>query len=132
MKNLLMAALALFLASGDALADKTHYLHGLFCLTESEARRVLAYMGGGLSLPASVAIVNLDSNSCVIASRLQFLTSGPVIIETVRHGALSLTLYEGTVVAVLVGENPRMLEPPLHMFFVLNYLIKGSASRSST
>ena len=132
MKNLLLAALGLFLATGNALANRTHYLHGLFCMKEAEARQVLQYLGQGLPLSAAVRIVNRDHVGCVVANRLQYLTTGPVIIETVKRSDLSLTLYEGRVVAVLVGENPRMLEPPLQMFFVLNHVIKGAASRGST
>jgi len=130
MKNLTLITLVFFMLTGNAQARQTHILHGLFCNTEAQAREALTYLGQNISLQAAVKMTNENSVACVIANKVQYMVVHPIFIDTMKQNGLSLTMYEATLVGVLVGENPRPVEPPVRTFLVLNELLKGATTQS--
>ena len=125
MKKISFITLIMLLLTSHAQAGQTHLLHGLFCNTEAQAKEVLARLGKNQSLRAAVAVTNMTNVTCVVADKIQYMVVQPVIIGTVRQNGLTLTLYEASLIGVLVGDNPRPVVPPVRSFFVLNELLAG-------
>lgn len=125
MKKISFITIIFLLLTSHAQAGRTHILHGLFCNTEAQAREVLSHLGENLSLRSAVAVTNATNVTCVVADRIKYMVVHPIIIGTVRQNGLTLTLYEASLVGVLVGDNPRPVAPPVRTFFVLNELLKG-------
>jgi hypothetical protein len=132
MKHLSALAIGALLLSGGAQAEQTRALHGLFCNTESQARDVLEHFGSNMSLHAAVAIINEGAVNCVVADSIQYAVSRPFIIDTITQNGFNLTLYEASLVGVLVGGNTRPVAPPVRTFFVLDKRLGGVATLSGT
>jgi hypothetical protein len=132
MRHLSALAIATFLLTGDAQAEQTRALHGLFCNTEAQMRDVLEHYGSNMSLHAAVANINEEAVNCVVADRIQYIVSQPLIIDTIGRNGITLTMYEASLVGVLVGGNTRPVAPPMRTFFVLDKRLGGVSVLSGT
>jgi len=111
------AAILLPLAAA-AQAKEGQVLRGLFCNTRAQLEETLRIAGGSNELTAAVAIANRDKVVCTLADSIGFMVIHPVAIGTGAVNGSQQILYEATLVGVLVGGNPRPVEPPLQTFFV--------------
>lgn len=125
-------AIATLLLAGGAQAGQTRALHGLFCNTEAQAREVLQHFGSSMTLQSAVAIVNKGAVNCVVADRIQYVVTQPLIIDTVAQNGFELTIYEASLVGILIGGNTRPIAPPMRTFFVLDKRLGGVAALSGT
>jgi hypothetical protein len=132
MKHFSALAIASLLLAGGAQAEQTRALHGLFCNTETQARDVLKHFRSSMSLQGAVAIINEGAVNCVVADKIQYIVSHPLLIDTVAQNGLTLTIYEASLVGVLIGGNTRPVAPPVRTFFVLDKRLGGVATLSST
>jgi hypothetical protein len=132
MKHSSALAIAMWLLSGGAQAEQTWALHGLFCNTEAQTREVLEQYGSKMSLSAAVANINEVSVNCVVADRIQYVVSQPLIIDTISRNGFTLTIYGASLVGVLIGGNTRPVAPPMRTFFVLDERLSGVATLSGT
>ncbi len=120
MKHFSALAIATCLLTGGAQAEQTRALHGLFCNTEAQARDVLEHYGSNMSLHAAVANINEGAVNCVVADSIQYVVSQPLIIDTITQNGFTLTMYEASLVGILIGGNTRPVAPPMRTFFVLD------------
>jgi hypothetical protein len=132
MKPFSALAIAALLLASSAQAEQTRSLHGLFCNTEAQARDVLQHFGSSISLQRAVAIINDGAVNCVVADRIQYVVSQPLIIDTISQNGFKLTLYEASLVGILIGGNTRPISPPLRTYFVLDKRLGGVATLSGT
>jgi hypothetical protein len=132
MKHLSALAIAILLLAGGAQAEQTRTLHGLFCNTEAQARDVLQHFGSRMSLQGAVAKINEGAVNCVVADRIQYVVSQPLIIDTITQNGFKLTIYEASLVGILIGGNTRPIAPPLRTYFVLDKRLGGVATLSGT
>lgn len=132
MKYFSALAIATCLLTGGAQAEQTRALHGLFCNTEAQVRDVLEHYGSNMSLHAAVASINEEAVNCVVADSIQYVVSQPLIIDTISRNGFTLTMYEASLVGILVGGNTRPVAPPMRTFFVLDKRLGGVATLSST
>lgn len=132
MKHISALAIAALLLAGGAKAEQTRALHGLFCNTQAQARDVLEHFGSGMPLQGAVAKVNEGAVNCVVADRIQYVVSQPLIIETITQNGFSLTIYEASLVGILIGGNTRPIAPPLRTYFVLDKRLGGVAALGGT
>jgi hypothetical protein len=132
MKHFSALAIATCLLTGGAQSEQTRALHGLFCNTEAQARDVLDYYGSNISLHAAVAIVNEGAVNCVVADSIQYVVLQPLIIDTITQNGFTLTMYEASLVGILIGGNTRPIAPPMRTYFVLDRRLGGVATLSGT
>ena len=132
MKHFSALAIATLLLSGGAQAEQTRALHGLFCNTEAQAREVLEHYSPNMSLSAAVAIINKEAVNCVVAASIQYVVSQPLIIDTISQNGFTLTMYQASLVGILIGGNTRPVAPPMHTFFVLDRRLGGVPTFSGT
>ena len=132
MKHFSALAITTLLLTGGAQAEQTRALHGLFCNTEAQARNVLEHYGSNMSLHAAVAHINEGAVNCVVADRIQYVVSQPLIIDTITQNGFTLTMYEASLVSILVGGNTRPVAPPMRTYFVLDKRLSGVATLSGT
>jgi hypothetical protein len=132
MKHLSAFAIAALLLTGGANAEQTSALHGLFCNTEAQAREVLEHYSPNMSLHAAVGIINEEAVNCVVADSIKYIVSQPLIIDTITQKGFKLTMYEASLVGILIGGNTRPVAPPVRTFFVLDRRLGGVATLSGT
>jgi hypothetical protein len=132
MKHSSAFAIATCLLTGGAQAEQTWALHGLFCNTEAQARNVLEHYGSNMSLHAAVATINEGAVNCVVADRNQYVVSQPLIIDTIAQSGFTLTMYEASLVGILIGGNTRPVAPPIRTYFVLDKRLGGVAALGGT
>jgi hypothetical protein len=132
MKHLMALAIATCVLTGSTRAQQTQTLHGLFCNTEAQVRDVLEHYGSDMSLHAAVAHINEVAVNCVVADSIQYVVSQPLIIDTITRNGFTLTLYEASLVGVVVGGNTRPVTPSMRTFFVLDRRLHGVAKLSGT
>ena len=132
MKHFSALAIATYLLTCGAQAEQTRALHGLFCNTEAQARDVLEHYGSNMSLHAAVAKINEEAVNCVVADRIRYIVSQPLIIDTITQNGFKLIIYEASLVGILVGGNTRPIAPPIRTFFVLDKRLGGVATLSDT
>lgn len=130
MKHFSVLAIATCLLTGGAQAEQIRALHGLFCNTEGQVRDVLEHYSSKMSLHAAAAIINEKAVNCVVADSIQYVISQPLIIDTVAKNGFTLTMYEASLVGVLIGGNTRPVAPPVRTFFVLDKRLGGVATLS--
>ncbi len=107
-------------------------MHGLFCNTEGQVRDVLEHYSSNMSLHAATAIINEKAVNCVVADSIQYVISQPLIIDTVAQNGFTLTIYEASLVGILIGGNTRPVAPPVRTFFVLDRRLGGVPTLSGT
>lgn len=114
-----VTALALFLAFGSgAEAKQGHILRGLFCNNRAQLQETLDHLARTKTMAIAVAMTNRDSVVCVHAYLIRYMVVRPVIIGHRQVNGQPLTLYQASLIGVLVGGNPRPVVPPVNMFFV--------------
>lgn len=120
-----IAALA-FAHGGKVLAnDPRRALQGLFCNAAEQIDDALAHMRGGLSPQAAVQLMNGDEVVCTFVDSLRYVIDRPVIVQEVR-GDFPLFKYQGTLVAVIVGDVVRPVTPPFPIFFAIPEKLDGA------
>ena len=112
-----LLTLALVLA-GEAQAGTSHIAQGLFCNTRNQIADTFRNLGNGLSMSQAVAIANAEKVVCVWADRIGYMVTAPASAEGIVHDGTWLNVYEALVVGVLVGGNPRPVDPPVRIYFV--------------
>jgi hypothetical protein len=117
--------IALTLA-GSAEAGDSHILQGLFCNTEAQVDATFAHLGPNLTLQTAIALTNERQVVCVYADRIGYMIRDPLIIGALGSGVGAVLKYEGTLVGILVGDNPRPVEPPMKIFFVQPDMLPGA------
>lgn len=125
MIKMLMVAILATAFGTEAHAKTNHVLHGLFCNTEAQIDETLAHVARNLPLHVAVEMTNEKTVACVLADRVRYMITLPVIIGQ-NKGALSLIKYQATLVGVLVGDNIRPVEPPVQIFFVSPAKLEGT------
>jgi hypothetical protein len=85
-----------------------------------------------MSLHAAVANINEGAVNCVVADSIQYVVSQPLIIDTINQNGFTLTVYEASLVGILIGGNTRPIAPPLRTFFVLDRQLGGVPTLSGT
>lgn len=118
MPKIPLTVLAFFLLLSPAHAGQTHIINGLFCNTRAEVEETLALVGRKLTISAAVAIANRDRIACVHATQIRYMVTAPIIIGRNRQSGAPLDLYQATLVGVLVGGEPRPIEPAMPIYFV--------------
>ena len=118
MKRLFACAAVLLSLAIAAQAKDGQVLRGLFCNTKSQLEETLRIARGSNGLTTAVAMANRDKVVCTFADSIGFMVIHPVAIGTGAVNGSQQTLYEATLAGVLVGGNPRPVEPPLQTFFV--------------
>jgi hypothetical protein len=108
----------LALLSGDLDAANNQILRGLFCNTRAQLEQTLAHVESGGNIAFAVAMTNIEEVVCTFATEVHFLVRHPADIGSLWHNGRQLRVYDATLIGVLVGGNPRPIEPPLKTFFV--------------
>ena len=75
-------------------------------------------MRKGLSPRGAVGLVNRGEVVCTFVDMLHYVVDRPVVIQEIR-GSFPLFKYEGTLVAVIVGNAVRPVAPPVRIFFAI-------------
>ena len=68
--------------------------------------------------------------NCVVADSIQYVVSQPLIIDTITQNGFTLTMYEASLVGILIGGNTRPVAPPMRTYFVLDKRLGGVATLS--
>jgi hypothetical protein len=124
-------AVLLALASGaESVAQDAHLVSGLHCKTEAQVDAAIDAIQDGTPPLFAAEFLNRDEIACVFADRIQYMIEHPVMLGRADRGGVSLIKYEGTLVGVLVGGNPRPIEPPVHLYFVVPEPLAGVAEAS--
>lgn len=124
----LLLALPLLLALGTAAsAASNHIVNGLFCKTRAHLDEAIRHIQENFTVPAAVLLTNREEVVCVYADRIRFMLESPSALGKTQHRGIPLYIYEAAAVGVLVGDNPRPLAPPVHMYFALPEQLRGVA-----
>jgi hypothetical protein len=118
MKSFFAFAAVLLPLATAAQAKEGQVLRGLFCNTRMQLEDTLRIAVGANGLTNAVAMANHSRVVCTFADSIGFMVIHPVAIGTGVVNGSQQKLYEATLVGVLVGGNPRPVEPPLQTFFV--------------
>ena len=122
-----LAALITLASVSGSLADGAHVVHGLYCRTEAQVDAAISFIQRDVAPSHAAEMVNREEVVCVFADKIWYMMDHPMMIGQKQHRGVSLIKYEGTLVGVLVGKNPRPIEPPLHLYFVLPERLPGVA-----
>jgi len=120
----LVTLVALSTVSASYAGDP-HLIQGLTCRTEAQVENVIAFIQRDIPPAVAAEMLNEEDVDCVFVDRIWYMIDGPIIIGSDHHRGLPLVKYEGTLVGVLVGENPRPIEPALRIFFLLPERLQG-------
>jgi len=120
-----LAGLMALASVAGTRADGAHLVHGLHCRTEAQVDAAIALIQGDMHPAAAAEMLNRDEVVCVFADKILYMIERPAMIGQAKRGGVSLIKYEGTLVGVLVGKNPRPIEPPMHLYFVLPVRLSG-------
>lgn len=133
MKTIETAALAALIAiasTGASHAGEQPLLTGLYCKTESQVDAAIDAIHDGITPLLAAELLNREEVACVFADRIQYVIEHAVMLGRSDRRGVSLIKYEGTLVGVLVGNNPRPVEPPVHLYFVVPKPLPGVAEAS--
>jgi hypothetical protein len=131
--NMKVAVLTVLLALAsvpDSSADDAHLVTGLHCKTEAQVDAAIEAIHNGIPPLLAAELLNREEVACVFADQIQYMIEFPVMLGRSDHRGVSLIKYEGTLVGVLVGTNPRPIEPPLHLYFIVPEPLPGVAEAS--
>lgn len=98
--------------------SSTKALQGLFCNASEQIDDALGHMRKGLSPRGAVGLVNHDEVVCTFVDKLHYVVDRAVVIQEIR-GSFPLFKYEGTLVAVFVGNALRPVTPPVRIYFAI-------------
>jgi hypothetical protein len=107
-----------FVLAGGATAENRHVAKGLFCNTHEQIAEVFGSLGAGLPLAEAIAVENRENIVCVWADAIGYMLTDPEPSPRVTHGSGWVGVYRARLIGVLVGENPRPIDPPVEIFFV--------------
>jgi hypothetical protein len=130
MKVAVLTVLLALAPVAELSADEAHLVSGLHCKTEAQVDAAIAYIHQGTPPLLAAESLNHDEVACVFADRIAYLIEHPVMLGRSDHRGTSLIKYQGILVGVLVGTNPRPVEPPMHLFFVVPEPLPGVAEAS--
>ena len=130
MKIAALAALITIASTSGSHADGAHLVTGLHCKTEAQVDAAIDAIHKGTPPLLAAEMLNGDEVACVFADRIWYVIDHPVMLGQSDHRGVSLIKYEGTLVGVLIGTNPRPVEPPLHLYFVVPEPLPGVAEAS--
>ena len=120
-----LAMLAGLALSDPARAEgRAHSLQGLFCNSEEQLDRTLAFVGQRLAPRTAVALANDDAVVCTFVDVLRYVVDEPVLIDEIHLGA-PVFKYQGWLVGVVVGDALRPVTPPAQIFFALQEKLAG-------
>jgi hypothetical protein len=123
-----LLALPLLLVLGTAAsAASNQVVHGLFCKSRATLDEAVGHMQEDLTPAQAALLTNREEVVCVYADRISFMLEGASALGKAQYGGKALYLYEAAAVGILVGDNPRPLEPPVHMYFAVPDQLPGVA-----
>ncbi len=116
-----MNRLSFVLFLGLMLVGNAHsgeVVQGLFCNEISQIHEVFTLLNAKIPPMFAVAKVNKNQADCVYADKISYMIAHPAAAGKVSLLELRLTIYQAMLVGVLVGVNPRPVQPPVNIFFV--------------
>lgn len=99
-------------------AHSSEIVQGLFCNEISQIQEVFSLLNAKVPPIFAIARINENQADCVYADKNSYMIVQPAEAGKVSLGELRLTIYQAMLVGVLVGVNPRPVQPPVNMFFV--------------
>lgn len=127
MKTVALAASLVIASAAAADVGGHHLVSGLHCKTEAQVDAAIDAIHRGIPPLLAAELLNRDEVACVFADRIRYMIEQPVMLGQSKHRGVSLIKYEGTLVGVLVGKNPRPVDPPLRLYFVVPEPLPGVA-----
>ena len=120
-----IALLAGILFQAQALGKEREYsLQGVFCNTEDQIDKAVAYMAMHHAPRAAVELVNGGGVVCNYVDLIHYVVESPLMVGAVS-GSVRLFKYEATLKAISVGGVAREVSPPAQIFFVTPLAISG-------
>lgn len=117
----------LALLSTSAHAGESHVLKGVFCNTQSQVVTVMDTVSNTVTLDEAIEVQNASSVECSYAGAIKMMIVRPIRHGTGRSNGMTYNIYEGTLVGVLVGNDPRPVTPTTQTFFVRIERLEGEA-----
>jgi hypothetical protein len=126
MNRIVLFSFAAFALCNDAFADdQVSRIQGLFCNSEAQLDETLTHIGRNVPPSFAVALTNEHGVVCTYADKIEFVINRPIDIGR-AHGS-QLVKFKAMLVAVLVGNNLRVVTPPAEIFFVTPNQPAGAA-----
>jgi hypothetical protein len=116
MNRLSFVPLLGLLLAGNAHSNEI--VQGLFCNEIKQIHEVFTLLNAKVPSRFAVARVNEDEIACVYADKISYMLVQPEVAGQVSLRELRLTIYQAKLVGVLVGANPRPVEPAVNIFIV--------------
>ena len=127
MKRIVFFSLAACAACIDVFADdQVSRFHGLFCNSEAQLDEALTHIGRNVAPRLAVELTNEHGVVCTYADKIELVINRPIDIGRAR-GSTQLVKFKAMLVAVLVGNNLRVVTPPAEIFFVTPKQPTGAA-----
>jgi hypothetical protein len=122
-------ACALAVATAPAAAGDGDLVRGIFCNTEAQLDAAVGLLRRGVAPALAVARLNREAVVCVLATDIAYMIMRP---RRLGEGAATLghPRYAGTLIGVLVGDNPRPVDPPVEMFFLPDAPLASAAAKA--
>ena len=118
MKRMALFAVAAYVFCSDAFADdQVSRIHGLFCNSEAQLDETLAHIGRNVFPRLAVELTNELGVVCTYADKIELVIDRPIDIGRFR-GSARLVKFKAMLVAVVIGENVRVVTPPAEIFLV--------------
>lgn len=121
----------LALLSTSAHAGGGHVLKGVFCNTHKQITAVMDMADKFPKMPVEMLLAepNTNSTECVYRTTVLAMIVNPVYLGTLSYKGVPYHYYQGTLVGVLVGNNPREIKPPVQTFFVREKRLEGEQTK---
>ncbi len=116
MSRLSFVPILSLLLAGNAHSSET--VQGLFCNEIRQIHAVFTLLNAKVPTRFAVSSVNEDEIACVYADKISYMLVHPEAAGQVSLHEFRLTIYQAMIVGVLVGNNPRPVEPVVNIFFV--------------
>jgi hypothetical protein len=127
MKRIVFFSLAACAACSDAFADdQVSRIHGLFCNSEVQLDEALTHIGRNVAPRLAVELTNEHGVVCTYTDKIELVINRPIDIGRAR-GSTQVVKFKAMLVAVLVGNNLRVVTPPAEIFFVTSKQPTGAA-----
>ena len=118
MKRIVFFSLAAYAVCSDAFADdQVSRIQGLFCNSEAQLDETLTHIGRNVAPRLAVELTNEHGVVCTYADKIELVINRPIDIGRAR-GSTQLVKFKAMLVAVLVGNNLRVVTPPVEIFLV--------------
>jgi hypothetical protein len=116
MNRLSFVPCLVLMLSGTAHSGEV--VQGLFCNEIKQIHEVFTLLNAKIPPMFAVAKVNKNQADCVYVDKISYMIVRPAAVGKESLSELRLTIYEAMLVGVLVGANPRPVQPPVNIFFV--------------